>query len=87
MLPPPTVACGVPFALQRGVYNYVKRVALFPGLLRFFCSSVSVDNNTWMRKGGETFSPPFRIRVLLSFAALPHPCIIVNGNQRTEKTG
>ena len=22
-----------------------------------------------------------------AFAALPHPCIIVNGNRRTEKTG
>ena len=28
-------------------------VASFPGLPRFFCSSVSVDNNTRMRKGGE----------------------------------
>ena len=36
-----------------------KHVASFPGLPRFFCSSVSVDNNTRMRK-------PFRIRVLLS---------------------
>ena len=36
-------------------------VASFPGLPRFFCSSVSVDNNTRMRKGGE-----IRIRVLLS---------------------
>ena len=32
-------------------------VASFPGLPRFFCSSVSVDNNTRMRKG---------FRVLLS---------------------
>ena len=39
----------------------------FPGLPRFFCSSVSVDNNTRMWKGGETrFSPPFCIPVLLS---------------------
>ena len=38
-------------------------VASFPGLPRFFYSSVSVDNNTRMRKG---FSPPFRIRVSLS---------------------
>ena len=30
-----------------------KMVASFPGLPRFFCSSVSVDNNTRMRKGGE----------------------------------
>ena len=28
-------------------------LASFPGLPRFFCSSVSVDNNTRMRKGGE----------------------------------
>ena len=42
-------------------------VASFPGLPRFFCSSVSVDNNTRMRpKGSEKRSPPFRIRVLLS---------------------
>ena len=40
------------------------QVASFPGLPRFFCSSVS------------TF-----------FATLPNPCIIVNGNRRTEKTG
>ena len=38
----------------------------FPGLSRFFCSSVSVDNNTRMRKGGlPLFSPPFCIRVLI----------------------
>ena len=30
----------------------IKQVASFPGLPRFFCSSVSVDNNTRMRKGG-----------------------------------
>ena len=41
-------------------------LASFPGLPRFFCSSVSVDNNIRIRKGGEKFSPPFRIRVLLS---------------------
>ena len=50
-------------------------LASFPGLPRFFCSSVSVDNNTRMRKGGEKrgraaknaeVSPPFHIRVLLS---------------------
>ena len=46
-------------------------LASFPGLPRFFCSSVSVDNNTRMRKGGEKL----------------HPCIIVNGNRRTEKNG
>ena len=34
------------------------QLASFPGLPHFFCSSVSVDNNTRMRKGG--------IRVLLS---------------------
>ena len=52
------------------VYNYVhlhlfyrKTLASFPGLPRFFCSSVSVDNNTRMRKGGEK---PFLNRVLLS---------------------
>ena len=28
-------------------------LASFPGLPRFFCSSV--DNNTWMRKGGENY--------------------------------
>ena len=35
--------------------------------VRRYMSWVSVDNNTRMRKGGEKrFSPPFRIRVLLS---------------------
>ena len=38
-------------------------LASFPGLPRFFCSSVSVDNNTRMWKGGKK-------------RALPHPCII-----------
>ena len=33
-------------------------VASFPGLPRFFCSSVSVDNNTRMRKGGEKRGRP-----------------------------
>ena len=46
-------------------------VASFPGLPRFFCSSVSVDNNTWMRKGSEkqdsdthvtSVSPESRVR-------------------------
>ena len=31
-------------------------VASFPGLPRFFCSSVSVDNNTRMRKGRPSAS-------------------------------
>ena len=34
------------------------RLASFPGLPRFFCSSVSVDNNTRMRKGGEKRGRP-----------------------------
>ena len=46
------------------VRHYTLLLASFPGLPRFFCSSVSVDNNTRMWKGGE--KPPFRIRVLLS---------------------
>ena len=46
------------------VRHYTLILASFPGLPRFFCSSVSVDNNTRMRKGGEM--PPFRICVLLS---------------------
>ena len=49
-------------------------VASFPGLprARFFCSSVCVDSNTRMRKGGEKrLSPPFRIRVLLSCQRKP----------------
>ena len=33
-------------------------VASFPGLPRFFCSSVSVDNNTRMQKGGEKRGRP-----------------------------
>ena len=33
-------------------------LALFPGLPRFFCSSVSVDNNTRMQKGGEKCGRP-----------------------------
>ena len=52
------------------MYSRGQSLASFLGLPHFFCSSVSVDNNTWMRKGGEKrlprFSPPFRIRVLLS---------------------
>ena len=43
-------------------------LASFPGLPRFFCSLVSIDNKTF-------------------FATLLHPCIIVNGNRRIEKTG
>ena len=31
-------------------------LASFPGLPRFFCYSVSVDNNTRMRKGGPSAS-------------------------------
>ena len=48
--------------------SWTKSLASFPGLPRFFCSSVSVDNNTRMQKGGEKrgISPPFHIRVLLS---------------------
>ena len=48
-------------------------VASFPGLPRFFCSSVSVDNNTRMRRK--------------KFAALPHPCIIVNETEEQKKRG
>ena len=31
-------------------------IALFPGLPHFFCSSVCIDNNTQMRKGGVSLS-------------------------------
>ena len=34
----------------------MKLIASFPGLPRFFCSSVSVDNNTRMRKGRPSAS-------------------------------
>ena len=33
-------------------------IASFPGLPRFFCSLVSVDNNTRMQKGGEKHGRP-----------------------------
>ena len=36
-------------------------LASFPGLPRFFCSSVSVDNNTRMREGGEKRGRPGKI--------------------------
>ena len=50
---PGVASTSYPLAIH-GLY-----IASFPGLPGFFCSSVCVDNNTWMRKG-------FRIRVLLS---------------------
>ena len=34
------------------------KLASFPGLPHFFCSSVSVDNNARMRKGGEKRGRP-----------------------------
>ena len=38
--------------------THMNYIASFPGLPRFFCSSVSVDNNTRMRKGSEKRGRP-----------------------------
>ena len=40
------------------VREHMQPIASFPGLPRFFCSSVSVDNNTLMWKGGEKCGRP-----------------------------
>ena len=44
--------------LDYSLEHYVQALASFPGLPRFFCSSVSVDPITRMRKGGEKHGRP-----------------------------
>ena len=46
----------------RGLYVLIPRIiihiASFPGLPRFFCSSICVDDNARMRKSGEERERP-----------------------------
>ena len=45
-------------SLMYSVPQDMDALASFPGLPCLFCSSVSVDNNTQMRKGGEKRGKP-----------------------------